>query len=66
MTWICCGTARWAGWSLTCGPRRRSGRFCAFTFGHVRQLDAAARTVLVTLSRVTPLLPGAGGLAYGT
>ena len=36
----------------------------AFTFGHVRQLDAVASRLLVNLSRRAPLLPGAAELAY--
>ncbi len=36
----------------------------AFTFGHVRQLDAVAERLLVNLAGATPLLPGAGELAY--
>jgi hypothetical protein len=35
-----------------------------FTFGHVRQLDAVAARLLVNLAGHTPLLPGAGELAY--
>ena len=35
-----------------------------FTFGHVRQLDAVASRLLITLTRHAPLLPGAGELAY--
>ena len=35
-----------------------------FTFGHVRQLDAAASRLLVNLSRRARLLPGAAELAY--
>jgi len=35
-----------------------------FTFGHVRQLDAVASRFLIGLARGTPLLPGAGELAY--
>jgi hypothetical protein len=35
-----------------------------FTFGHVRQLDAVASRLLINLARRTPLLPGAGELAY--
>jgi hypothetical protein len=31
----------------------------AFTFGHVRQLDAVAAAFLTALARSTPLLPGA-------
>ncbi len=30
----------------------------SFTFGHVRQLDSIAATVLTRLARVSPLLPG--------
>ena len=36
----------------------------AFTFGHVRQLDAVASRLLVNLAGHTPLLPGAAELAY--
>ena len=36
----------------------------AFTFGHVRQLDAVAARVLAGLARCTPLLPGADQVAY--
>jgi hypothetical protein len=35
-----------------------------FTFGHVRQLDAVASRLLVNLAGHTPLLGGAGELAY--
>ena len=36
----------------------------AFTFGHVRQLDAVASRLLVNLAGQAPLLPGADQLAY--
>ena len=36
----------------------------AFTFGHVRQLDAVACRLLANLARHTPLLPGADQIAY--
>ncbi len=36
----------------------------AFTFGHVRQLDAVAARLLPALARQAPLLPGAQELAY--
>jgi hypothetical protein len=36
----------------------------AFTFGHVRQLDAVASRLLINLAGQAPLLPGAGELAY--
>ena len=36
----------------------------AFTFGHVRQLDAVASRLLVELAGRAPLLPGAAELAY--
>jgi hypothetical protein len=36
----------------------------AFTFGHVRQLDAVASRVLVGLAGRAPLLPGADQVAY--
>src|ERR687884_145528 len=36
----------------------------AFTFGHVRQLDAVASRLLIRLAGAAPLLPGATELAY--
>jgi len=36
----------------------------AFTFGHVRQLDAVAARLLANLARRAPLLAGATGLVY--
>jgi hypothetical protein len=36
----------------------------SFTFGHVRQLDAVASRLLVSLAGRAPLLPGAAELAY--
>ena len=36
----------------------------AFTFGHVRQLDAVASRLLVNLAGQAPLLPGTDQLAY--
>jgi hypothetical protein len=42
-----------------------SGTFLlAFTFGHVRQLDAVASRLLVNLAARAPLLAGAGQVAY--
>jgi len=35
-----------------------------FTFGHVRQLDAVASRVLISLTKTAPLLPGIQKLAY--
>jgi hypothetical protein len=35
-----------------------------FTFGHVRQLDAVASRLLVNLTGLAPLLPGASELVY--
>lgn len=35
-----------------------------FTFGHVRQLEAAARGLLTGLAAAAPLLPGAGTVTY--
>jgi len=35
----------------------------SFTFGHVRQLDSVAASLLTQLARTTPLLPGADTLA---
>jgi hypothetical protein len=36
----------------------------ALTWGHVRQLESAARAFLAGLARVTPLLPGIDQIAY--
>ena len=36
----------------------------SFTWGNVRQLDAVARQLLGALAAGTPLLPGAGVLAF--
>ena len=36
----------------------------SFTFGHVRQLDAVASRLLISLARRAPLLAGASELAY--
>lgn len=36
----------------------------AYTFGHVRQLDAVASRLLVNLAQATPLLGGADHVAY--
>jgi hypothetical protein len=36
----------------------------AFTFGHVRQLDAVAAGLITGLAKQTPLLPGGGQIAY--
>ena len=52
---------------LFCGVRAPStlGTFLpAFTFGHVRQLDSVAATMLAELATRTPLLAGADQLAY--
>jgi hypothetical protein len=52
---------------LTTGLRAPStlGTFLrAFTFGHVRQLDAVAARLLVNLTGRAPMLPGASELAY--
>jgi hypothetical protein len=35
-----------------------------FTFGHVRQLDAIASRLLISLAKATPLLAGADQVAY--
>jgi hypothetical protein len=65
MTWICCGTAGWTGCSPGSGPPPRSPTFLpAFTFGHVRQLDSVAATMLTELARRSPLLAGGDELAY--
>ena len=36
----------------------------AFTFGHVRQLDSIAASLLTGLAAATPLLPGAGQVTF--
>jgi len=65
MTWICCGTAGWAGCSPGSGPRRRWARSLrTFTFGHVRQLDAVAASFLVNLTKTAPVLRDAATVSY--
>jgi hypothetical protein len=57
MTWVCGGTARWAGWSRECGRGRRWARSCArFRFGHaalrsrdLREVLAADQTAVLRL-----------------
>src|SRR5664280_413768 len=63
------GSGRWSRWRSSAGSRslspRTLGTFLrAFTFGHVRQLDAVAGQLLAELSRRSPLLPGADQVAY--
>ena len=58
-TWMCCGTAGWAGCSPGCGRRRRWGRSCGRSrFGHVRQLDAVAARFLAGLAGPRRSCPG--------
>ena len=65
MTWIFCDTAGWAGCSPGSGPLATLGTFLrSFTFGHVRQLDAAAAQFLVGSASNAPILPGAGQVCY--
>jgi len=62
MTWTCRGMDRLFG-----GVRAPStlGTFLrTFTFGHVRQLDSVASTMLAELAPRTPLLSGADQVAY--
>src|SRR3954452_17087349 len=62
MTPTCCGRdARGGCWAAGCRPRRRWGRFCAFTFGHVRQLDKLLAESL-TRAWQAGAGPGAGRL----
>ncbi len=52
---------------LSAGVRAPStlGTFLrAFTFGHVRQLDAVNARLLIKLARAAPVLPGAAELVY--
>src|SRR4051794_21315207 len=45
-------------------PRTLGTFLRVFTFGHVRQLDGVAARLLARLAARTPLLPGAGEVAY--
>ena len=64
-TWTCCATAGWAGCSTGVRAPSTLGTFLrAFTFGHVRQLDAVAARLLARLAAATPLLPGADQLVF--
>ncbi len=45
-------------------PSTLGSFLCEFSFGHVRQLDSAARSLLVELAATTPLLPGTEGFTY--
>ncbi len=56
MTWRCCGTAGWAGSSPGVRPSTLGSFLRAFTFGHVRQLDAVASRFLTGLAGQAPLL----------
>ena len=57
MTWRCCATAGWARSSTGAYAPSTLGSFLrAFTFGHVRQLDAVAARFLSGLAAPTPLL----------
>ena len=68
MTWRCCGTAGWAGSSTGAYAPSTLGSFLrAFTFGHVRQLDAVASRFLLALADLTPAgRPAAATPAAGT
>ena len=56
-TWRCCGTAGWAGCSpATYAPSTLGSFLRAFTFGHIRQLDAVASRFLLGLTRLTGML----------
>ena len=58
-TWRCCGTAGWAGSSTGAYAPSTLGSFLrAFTFGHVRQLDAVASRFLTGLAGQAPLVAG--------
>ena len=57
--------AAWAGCSAGCGRRARWARSCAGSVsGGVRQLDDVVARLLANLAAHTPLLPGAGQLAW--
>ena len=57
MTWRCCATAGWAGSSANAYAPSTLGSFLrAFTFGHVRQLDAVASRFLTRLADQAPLI----------
>ena len=57
----CCDTAAWAGCSTRAYAPSTLGSFLrAFTFGHVRQLDAVASRFLTRLTDWAPLLNAPG------
>ena len=64
MTWTCCGTARWPSYSAASARRPRWGRSCAVYLGQRPGRRTPARELLVRLARPSPLLPGAGALAF--
>lgn len=45
-------------------PSTLGSHLRAYTWGHARQLESAARSLLAALARQTPLLPGADQLAF--
>jgi hypothetical protein len=57
MTWPCCGTAGWDGiFTRVYAPSTLGSFLRAFTFGHVRQLDAIASRFLLVLAGLTRLV----------
>ena len=72
--WCRGGLDRWVGRLRHCGdgPAVHRGQapstlgtfLQSFTFGHVRQLDKVAATVLVNLARHLPLLPNADQVTW--
>jgi hypothetical protein len=65
MTWTCSANGGMGRVFAEARAPSTWGRFLrAFTFGHVRQLDAVAARLLVNLAAHTPLLPGADRVAF--
>src|SRR5436190_21963293 len=65
MTWACCGTGGMGRVFTNAYAPSTLGSFLrAFTFGHVRQLDAVAARFLTALADQAPLT-GAGGAPGG-
>ena len=60
MTWHCCATSAWVSSSPAYAPSTLGSFLRAFTFGHVRQLDAVASRFLTRLAAQTPLLAPPG------
>ena len=64
-TWTCCGTAGWGGCSTGVRAPSTLGTFLrAFTFGHVRQLDAVAARFVAGLAGQAPIVAADAAITY--